>query len=218
MCRPSGVRPACLSSPVPRIRTPKPGARAIVGPHVRGAGDRSIHSATRPDRIVNGAWTTYESPIGRLTIEVGARGDLRRLSFPGPGAEPAGLERRAIPSVAEQLDQYFAGERRAFDLEVEVSGTPLQTQIWRRLLEIPYGATITYGALADELDPATFPDRLEPHERARAVGAEVGRTPVPIVIPCHRVVGADGSLVGYGGGLERKRSLLALESDQLALL
>jgi len=166
---------------------------------------------------VSGFRTAYESPIGLLRIEVGPRGALRSLRFPAPGPEPT-VERRAFPVVAEQLDEYFAGERRVFELEVELSGTPLQMQVWRRLRGIPYGATVAYGELAEEIGPAAFPAGVEIHERARAVGAEVGRTPVPIVIPCHRVVGADGSLVGYGGGLERKRSLLALESSQLALL
>ncbi len=168
---------------------------------------------------VGGLRTAYESPIGRLTIEVGPDGALRRLRFPDPGADAGPRsQQRVVPAVAEQLDQYFAGERRAFDLDVELAGTALQMQVWRRLREIPYGATITYGELAEEIDPTSFPAGVETHERPRAVGAEVGRTPVPIVIPCHRVVGADGSLVGYGGGLERKRALLALESSQLALL
>ena len=90
--------------------------------------------------------------------------------------------------------------------------------VWNRLRRIPYGATLSYGEIAEDLGEAVFPADLEPHERARAVGAEVGRTPVPIVVPCHRVIGADGSLTGYGGGLERKRALLDLESSQLALL
>ena len=117
--------------------------------------------------------------------------------------------------MTAQLDQYFAGERRRFELDVELDGTRFQTAVWERLREIPYGSTASYGEIADDLGEAAFPAGLEPHERARAVGAEVGRTPVPIVIPCHRVIGADGSLTGYGGGLERKRALLDLESSQL---
>jgi methylated-DNA-[protein]-cysteine S-methyltransferase len=162
-------------------------------------------------------WTAYESPLGRLTIVFSARGALKAIRFPGAPAI-AGPLAQPMPGVTAQLDQYFAGERRRFELEVELTGTALQTAVWRRLAEIPYGSTVSYGQIAEDLEGNVFPAGIEPHERARAVGAEVGRTPVPIVIPCHRVVGADGSLTGYGGGLERKHALLALESSQLALL
>jgi len=162
-------------------------------------------------------WSAYESPIGRLTLVCSAAGAVRGIQFPG-GPGMAGAGARAMPHVAGQLDQYFAGERRTFELEVELTGTLLQTAVWGRLREIPYGSTIGYGELAEDLGEAPFPPGLEPHERARAVGAEVGRTPIPIIVPCHRVIGADGSLTGYGGGLERKRALLSLESRQLALL
>lgn len=162
-------------------------------------------------------WTAYESPLGPLTLVASPAGALTAIRFPGGPAMPA-ADARAMPPVTAQLDQYFAGERRRFELEVELEGTPFQTAVWERLREIPYGSTVSYGEIADDLGEAAFPAGLEPHERARAVGAEVGRTPVPIVIPCHRVIGADGSLTGYGGGLERKRALLDLESSQLALL
>jgi methylated-DNA-[protein]-cysteine S-methyltransferase len=162
-------------------------------------------------------WTAYESPLGRLTIVLSPGGALQAIHFPGgPGMVEA--DARAMPEVTAQLDQYFAGERRRFELDVELAGTRFQTAVWERLCEIPYGETVSYGEIAEDLGEAAFPAGLEPHERARAVGAEVGRTPVPIVVPCHRVIGADGSLTGYGGGLERKRALLALESSQLALL
>jgi methylated-DNA-[protein]-cysteine S-methyltransferase len=115
------------------------------------------------------------------------------------------------PHVSAQLDEYFVGERTEFALEVELDGTSFQMAVWDRLRRIPYGATVSYGEIAEDLGAAAFPAGLELHERARAVGTEVGRTPVPIVIPCHRVIGADGSLTGYGGGLERKRALLELE-------
>jgi methylated-DNA-[protein]-cysteine S-methyltransferase len=162
-------------------------------------------------------WNTYESPLGPLTVVLSAAGALKAIRFPGDGALNE-ADRAPIAAVAGQLDQYFAGERQGFDLAIEISGTPLQMQVWGRLREIPYGSTVSYGQVAGDVDPAAFPGRLEPHEWARAVGTEVGRTPVPIVIPCHRVVGADGSLTGYGGGLDRKRALLDLESSQLALL
>ena len=107
-----------------------------------------------------------------------------------------------------QLAAYFAGELRAFSLAVRPAGTPFQQAVWRALLDVPYGGTESYGALARRLgDPGAV----------RAVGAANGRNPVSIVIPCHRVVGADGALTGYGGGMERKRQLLALESRQGAL-
>jgi len=163
--------------------------------------------------------STYESPLGRLTIVLAPApaGALRAIHFQG-GARPAEADALPPARVAAQLNQYFAGERREFELDVELTGTPLQTAVWERLRAIPYGSTLSYGELTEELPEAVFPDGVEPHERALAVGTEVGRTPIPIVVPCHRVIGADGSLTGYGGGLERKRALLALESSQLALL
>jgi methylated-DNA-[protein]-cysteine S-methyltransferase len=162
-------------------------------------------------------WTAYESPLGRLTVVLSPGGALRAIRFPG-GPGMAEADACAMPQVTAQLDQYFAGERRRFELDVELEGTSFQTAVWERLREIPYGSTVSYGEISDDLGETAFPAGLEPHERARAVGTEVGRTPVPIVIPCHRVIGADGSLTGYGGGLERKRALLDLESSQLALL
>jgi methylated-DNA-[protein]-cysteine S-methyltransferase len=161
--------------------------------------------------------TSYESPLGRLTLVCSPDGALKGIHFPG-GPARAEADARPLPRVTVQLDQYFAGARREFELDVELTGTRLQTAVWERLREIPYGSTVSYGEIAENLAGASFPAGLEPHERARAVGAEVGRTPVPIVVPCHRVIGADGSLTGYGGGLERKRALLDLESSQLALL
>ena len=147
-------------------------------------------------------WTTYDSPIGPLTIEAGARG-VTAISFPGRAAPPAGEpDDSALADVVGQLEAYFAGERSSFDLELDLHGTEFQLAVWERLLAIPFGETTTYGEIAADLGR---PDR------ARAVGATVGRTPVPIVVPCHRVIGADGSLTGYGGGLERKRALLELE-------
>ena len=121
-----------------------------------------------------------------------------------------------MPEVVDQLDAYFAGERKTFDLDLDLRGTPLQKLVWERLLEIPYGATTTYGNLAKRIDDSLYPDGVEPHERARLVGATVGRTPTPILVPCHRVIGADGSLTGYGGGLQRKQALLDLESGGAA--
>ncbi|HET8956419.1 MAG TPA: methylated-DNA--[protein]-cysteine S-methyltransferase [Solirubrobacterales bacterium] len=163
-------------------------------------------------------WTVYESPIGPLTLLAGPRG-LTAVDFPGRGRVPAGTEKRRLPEAERQLDAYFAGGLRQFDLPLDLRGTPLELAVWRALLEIPYGETASYGEQAARVDPALFDPRVEPWQRARLVGAANGRNPIAIVVPCHRVVGADGSLTGYGGGLERKRALLDLERNrQLALL
>jgi methylated-DNA-[protein]-cysteine S-methyltransferase len=149
-------------------------------------------------------WEVHESPLGPLTL-VAAGGRLRRLLFPGGRDEPAG-ERRETASIAAaraQLDQYFAGERERFELPLEPLGSASRLRVWERLRQVPYGGTISYGELAAAVD--------RPGE-AREIGAIVGSTPLPILIPCHRVVGADGSLTGYGGGLPRKRALLDLEA------
>jgi methylated-DNA-[protein]-cysteine S-methyltransferase len=116
-----------------------------------------------------------------------------------------------MPALTGQLDRYFAGELRAFDVELDLRGRPLERIIWSLLLEIPYGETASYGELADRIDPSSYPAGLEPYKRPRLIGGAVGRTPTPIVVPCHRVIGADGSLTGYGGGLHRKQALLDLE-------
>jgi methylated-DNA-[protein]-cysteine S-methyltransferase len=155
---------------------------------------------------------TYDSPIGLLTLAADERG-LTALRFPGEDdgrrvpADHAPAPGAVLADAVRQLDEYFRGERRRFDVAVHLAGTPFQRAVWERLLAIPYGVTITYGALARELGRP---------ERVRAVAAAVGRTPVPIVVPCHRVIGADGSLTGYGGGLDRKQALLDLERSVAA--
>ena len=116
-----------------------------------------------------------------------------------------------MPDLASQLREYFAAERRAFGLDLDLRGDPLQLLVWSALREIPYGDTVSYGELTDRIDGSAFPAELEPWERVRLVGATIGQTPTPILVPCHRVIGADGSLTGYGGGIERKRALLELE-------
>ncbi len=155
-------------------------------------------------------WQIYESPLGPLTL-VGGEAGLRALRFPGKAPSPPESARGRLPAVVAQLEAYFGGELRAFDLDLDLRGAPLDLAVWRRLLDIPYGATESYGGLAGRVDPALFGDGVEPWRRARMVGAANGRNPVAIVVPCHRVIGADGSLVGYGGGLQRKRALLELE-------
>ncbi|HEU5253093.1 MAG TPA: methylated-DNA--[protein]-cysteine S-methyltransferase [Solirubrobacterales bacterium] len=155
------------------------------------------------------AWTTYASPVGDLTVLAGPAG-IRGLYFPerAPRFDAPG---RAMPGVVSQLKQYFAGERQRFEVDLDLVGTPLQRAVWARLQAIPYGSTTTYGELAGSIDPSLFPEDLEPYRRVRTVAAAIGRTPTPILVPCHRVIGADGSLTGYGGGLPRKRFLLELE-------
>jgi methylated-DNA-[protein]-cysteine S-methyltransferase len=149
-------------------------------------------------------WDLLDTPIGALALVAGPAG-LRAVHFPerAPELDPAERDGDAVADAAAQLREFFAGARRRFELDLDLRGTPLQREVWERLLAVPYGATTTYTRLAREVGrPAAV----------RAVGAAVGRTPVPIVVPCHRVLGADGSLTGYAGGLHRKRALLDLES------
>lgn len=163
-------------------------------------------------------WTIYESPIGPLTVVMGPSG-LTDLNFPGRMRAPAAAAKSPMPEVTDQLDAYFAGELRQFDLPLNLHGTPLQKAVWAALLEIPYGETASYGEQAAKIDPSLFNTDVEPWQRPRVVGAANGRNPVSIVVPCHRVIGANGSLTGYGGGLDRKQALLDLESSrQLAIL
>jgi methylated-DNA-[protein]-cysteine S-methyltransferase len=153
------------------------------------------------------AYTTVDSPIGEILL-TGEGGALTRLYMSPFEVEAAWAhDPAALAEPARQLAEYFAGERTGFELELAPAGTVFQQRVWALLLEIPYGETTTYGALARELgDP----------RKVRAVGLANGRNPISIVVPCHRVIGAGGSLVGYGGGLDRKRTLLALEAEVVA--
>jgi methylated-DNA-[protein]-cysteine S-methyltransferase len=175
-----------------------------------------------PDRFIDMSEereaNVYESPIGPLAITVDGDGRLRGIRFPNEEARPGEGGPGPTGPVTTQLREYFDGRRERFDLAVELTGTPLQLAVWARLRRIPYGETVSYGELTGDLDPQVFPADLEPYQRVRAVGTEIGRTPVPIVIPCHRVIGADGSLTGYGGGLHRKRALLDLEQGVAQML
>ncbi|MFS0886238.1 methylated-DNA--[protein]-cysteine S-methyltransferase [Aeromicrobium sp. 179-A 4D2 NHS] len=146
-----------------------------------------------------------DSPIGGLRLHVDA-GLLTRIEF---DAEPVGdrVEDPLLDEVERQLTEYFAGERREFDLPVTAEGTEFQKKVWAYLRTIPYGETVTYGRIAADLG-------YEPGI-SRAVGAANGANPIPIVVPCHRVVGSDGKLTGYAGGVERKTALLELEQPGL---
>ena len=153
------------------------------------------------------AQTAIATPLGKLLLARTAKG-LAGAWFEGQKHHPAPLTAVRRPDdallrrVADQLHEYFAGERDRFDLPLDLHGTPFQRAVWAQLLAIPAAGTTSYGAIAKALGSASA---------LRAVGAAIGRNPVSVIVPCHRVVGADGAMTGYAGGLERKRALLALE-------
>ena len=155
--------------------------------------------------------TVIDTPVGPLTI-VAEEGQIRCLYMdlqrhrPDDDElgelEPGGRDTEPFKAAADQLDAYFAGDLTTFDLPLAPRGSDFQQRVWAALREIPYGETESYGQLAE---------RIGSPGGARAVGLANGKNPIGIIIPCHRVVGADGSLTGYGGGIERKRQLLDLE-------
>lgn len=154
-------------------------------------------------------YQTCPTPIGTLTL-LGDDEQLRHVHFPGrapTGGDPA-PSAAALSLASQQLQQYFGGTRRSFELPLAPAGTPFQQRVWELLQEIPYGETTSYGEIARALTAERNGDTAEP----RAVAGAIARTPIPIIIPCHRVIGADGSLRGYGGGLDRKRKLLDFEA------
>ena len=151
-------------------------------------------------------WHTLDSPVGRLLL--GGDGErLTRVDFqdgPHPLRPAAHWQPSAAPfaTAIEQLAQYFAGRRRSFELPLAPVGTDFQRRVWQALCAIPYGTTISYGELAS---------RIGNPRASRAVGLANGANPLPLVVPCHRVIGANGALTGFGGGVPIKRALLALE-------
>ena len=150
---------------------------------------------------------TLESPIGTLTVVVDADGALTHVLFPGqapPPTAPADPQRCA-PATA-QLREYFAGQRTAFDLPLAPAGSAFQRQVWDELHRVGFGELTDYGTLGT---------RLGRPGAARAVGRANATNPIPIVIPCHRVIGADGSATGYAGGVETKLTLLRLEGCEV---
>lgn len=158
-------------------------------------------------------WTVIESPIGplRLVEHHGAITAIEFTPFRKGTGRPLGDRDDADPVLVEcgrQLAAYFAGGLTEFDLPLAPEGTQFQRRVWKELLEIKHGTTATYGEIAGRLGMASW-------SAARAVGVANGRNPIPIVIPCHRVIGANGSLTGYAGGLERKQALLDLETEAL---
>ena len=175
--------------------------------------DRRFRDAAVQAGLLDAAYDVIESEVGPLLAAVTDRGLARITYDPDPDLELERLARlagprvlrapRALDETRRELDDYFAGRRKAFDLELDLRGqAPFAVAVLGELAKVPYGHTATYGELAN---------RAGSPRAARAVGMVMNRNPVPIVLPCHRIVGASGSLVGYGGGLERKEHLLRLE-------
>jgi methylated-DNA-[protein]-cysteine S-methyltransferase len=152
-------------------------------------------------------WELVPSPLGAIIVSVDDGGKLTEIRLDGHARSGARDPRRCAAAFA-QLTEYFAGERRAFDLPLAPRGTPFQQKVWRALCDIPFGTVRTYGDVARAIG--------QPLAR-RAVGQANGRNPLPIVIPCHRVVAGDGTIGGYSGGLHVKHRLLALEGVELRL-
>jgi methylated-DNA-[protein]-cysteine S-methyltransferase len=175
--------------------------------------DLRFRDAAVAEGLLDVTYDIADTPVGPLLVAVTERG-LCRISYdPDPDRELDGLARdygtrvlraaASIDPVKRELDEYFEGRRQKFDLPVDLRGrTDFSLAVLRQLAEVPYGEVTTYGSLAA---------RSGRPRAARAVGTIMNRNPIPIVLPCHRVVGSTGSLVGYGGGLERKRQLLDLE-------
>ncbi|HET8607810.1 MAG TPA: methylated-DNA--[protein]-cysteine S-methyltransferase [Gaiellaceae bacterium] len=171
--------------------------------------DRRFREAAAAAGLLDAAYDLVDSPLGTLLLAATDRG-VCRISYAQelePLAAAVGPRVLRVPArLAEarrQLEEYFAGARRDFELELDLRAPAFQEQVLRELARVPYGERATYGELAR---------RIGRPRAARAVGGALNRNPLPIVLPCHRVVGASGSLVGYAGGLERKRALLALEA------
>jgi methylated-DNA-[protein]-cysteine S-methyltransferase len=158
-------------------------------------------------------YTRIESPVGELLLAADAQG-LRQVSFESSKRAASVLpdwseDEAPFAETIRQLQAYFRGELKAFDLPLAPEGTEFQLLVWNSLRKIPYGETISYGQLAQNIGNP---------KAVRAVGLANGCNPIPIIIPCHRVIGSDGSLTGFGGGLPNKKKLLALESRQMSLL
>ncbi|MPY64368.1 methylated-DNA--[protein]-cysteine S-methyltransferase [Streptomyces spongiae] len=153
-------------------------------------------------------YTQADSPLGRLLLTADDSGALTSLSVPGQkGGRVVLPEWRHTPGLfraaEEQLGAYFAGELKEFRLELRGRGTAFRERVWGALDDVPYGATVTYGEIAARIGAS--------RAAVRAVGGAIGANPLLVVRPCHRIIGADGSLTGYAGGLDRKRRLLGLE-------
>ena len=156
--------------------------------------------------------TTIDSPIGPLMITLDASGALAYLAFDGWRNQPAVSEVRGADAdfepIIRQVTGYFAGEVSEFDVDLAPDGNEFQRSVWELLCQIPYGETRTYGELATALGDRSL---------ARSIGTACASNPIALIIPCHRVIGADGSLTGFGGGLDRKEYLLHLENPERPL-
>ena len=152
-------------------------------------------------------YRTIDSPIGTLAL-AGRSGVLMHLRMLNQTYEPNRTDwvsdDQAFPDAVDQLEAYFAGQRTDFDLELGLAGSNFQRRVWEALLTIPYGETRSYGQIAGQIGASGA---------ARAVGLANGHNPIAIIVPCHRVIGTSGNLTGYGGGLDRKRSLLEMEKN-----
>jgi methylated-DNA-[protein]-cysteine S-methyltransferase len=156
-------------------------------------------------------YSTLTTPIGELVITADPDAAVTGLYLPNRPPDTTGWERddALLEPARRQLIEYFAGERTEFDLPLRPHGAQFQLDVWEALLKIPYGETASYGEIAREIGhPTAF----------RAVGAANGQNPIAIIVPCHRVIGSNGSLTGYGGGLPTKRALLDLEAGRAALV
>ncbi|MFW5418101.1 methylated-DNA--[protein]-cysteine S-methyltransferase [Nocardiopsis sp. CNT-189] len=151
------------------------------------------------------AHAVLDSPVGPLTLVAQDGALIRLLLEERPGAPGGPADAAVLAEAARQLREYFGGRRTGFDLPLRPSGTAFQRQVWAELAAVPYGGTVTYGELAERIGRGP--------SSARAVGSANGANPIAVVIPCHRVVGADGGLTGYEWGVDRKRFLLDLERD-----
>jgi methylated-DNA-[protein]-cysteine S-methyltransferase len=174
--------------------------------------DARFRSAALRDGLVDVRYDVVDSPVGELVLAATERG-LCRISYTVDGADESlarafGLRllRTPLDQVRRELDEYFAGRRREFDLPLDLRATGFQGAVLHELARVPYGQTETYGHLAA---------RVGKPRAARAVGTVMNRNPIPIVLPCHRVVGVNGALTGYAGGLHVKRALLELEGVTL---
>lgn len=149
----------------------------------------------------------HQTPIGTLLL-IGHKTALTQISFPGTWQEKDTsdyiLDKSKFTRVTTQLDEYFRGERQQFTVPLDLAGTPFQKQVWQQLSKIPYGSTTNYGEIATSINNP---------KGSRAVGMANGKNPIPIIIPCHRVIGKNGSLTGFGGGLDVKQQLLELEKN-----
>ena len=177
--------------------------------------DRRFREAAQREGLVDVAYDLADSPVGDLLVAVTDRGLCRIASRPDDALEELAADfgvrvlrmPKRIDRVRRELDEYFAGTRRDFDLETDLSPVPaFQREVLRELARVPFGQVTTYGALAAQVGRP---------RAARAVGGAMNRNPIPIVLPCHRVVGSNGKLVGYAGGLDRKEALLRLEGAVL---